>query len=127
MRNGTCGPWRWPSLGEATWKEGLGPGLTSLPPRPGVQGTLHRWATGTEGTQVPTGFGPQRGAQRHCPRAKCAALLQTCLGRWEARTLTACPERRAQPVRGRGRPVARAGDLDGTGGWWPACRQEGAG
>ena len=30
--SGTHGLWRWPSLsGEATWKEGLGPGLTSSP------------------------------------------------------------------------------------------------
>lgn len=26
-----------------------------------------------------------------------------------------------------GAASGRAGDLDGTGGWWPACRQEGAG
>ena len=41
-------------------------------------------------------------------------------------TLTAGPERRAQPVSGRGRPAAGGGDLGGTGGWL-ACGQEGEG
>ena len=102
--SGTHGPWRWPSLGEATWKEGLGPGLTSSPPRPGVQGAPHRWATGTEGTQVPTGFGPQRGARRRCPRAQCTALLQTCADtdRCPGEASTACV--RPGAASGQGRP-----------------------
>lgn len=113
--------------GEASWKEGLGPGLTSSPSRdqecraPHTGGQQDSGHPGADRLWITTG-NTEVLPESSVPDAPPDLLRETC----NVGTLTAHPERREQPVRGRGRPAAGGGDLGGTG-RWPACRQEGEG
>ena len=91
-----------------------------------MQGTPHRWATdsghpGADRLWITTG-NTEVLPEASVPDAPPDLLRETR----DVGTMTARPERRTQPVSGRGRPVAGSGDLGGTGGW-PACGQEGEG